>query len=392
MVVSTADASSALCQRPGCTERVKDAGRIYCSRRCRGLASTNRPHTAMERAEARRKKVGEAAAELGPDTSQQAIAEKLGVSQQTVSRDLRELERRGEVKRMPASAVRAAALTSANERKAARAADAIGPAGRCGCAACGDPECDVRPGLCHYPGCTETAPPARQTRVARGWIRGEPTLCCRRHIMWLKRAIDAGHARGLLTGREAADWLGVADITHYLRSGGLEPDVRGPGRLMWFSEATLKRCRSRLANEGSPQLDTRAIAERWFDKRWFPTLVERYGAEEALRRRSGVLARVERRRGARARHRAGAKRKDVLREQLREILRELASQFDLSIFGLNEILAMVGEQAWAEGLDKFREYPADRWGDFDTSYRENLVRRTGYHIATDVKALLVAGK
>jgi hypothetical protein len=54
-------------QHTGEQHTVKDRPLMYCSRRCRGLASTNRPAAAMARAEAKRERVVEMLAELGRD-------------------------------------------------------------------------------------------------------------------------------------------------------------------------------------------------------------------------------------------------------------------------------------------------------------------------------------
>ena len=61
--------------------------------------------------------------------------------------------------------------------------------------------------------------------------------------------------------------------------------------------------------------------------------------------------------------------------------------FDVSAFGRNEILAMVGERAWEENLADFRErYPAGTGG-LDLRYRKHVLERVGRLIGDDVRAV-----
>jgi hypothetical protein len=51
-------------------------------------------------------------------------------------------------------------------------------AGGCGSPTCSDPDCQVKPGACHRPGCTENAAIAVDTCNDRRWVRGYPTKYC----------------------------------------------------------------------------------------------------------------------------------------------------------------------------------------------------------------------
>ena len=212
------------------------------------------------------------------------MASDLGVPQQTISRGLIALERQGRLERRPPEDSRRQALRAGNAAKTARVITALGEPGGCGSWTCRDAGCQVPSGRCHH--CDQLAALAPQSDRRKRWVAGEPMLCCSDHgPMWLTLALRDGRTRGLRTCREAAQWFGVMDIGHYLRNNLLQPDQTGPGRLMWFSEATLKRCQSKVAREGSPQLDDRAAAEHYFDERWADRLVERYGAKATRRRR-----------------------------------------------------------------------------------------------------------
>jgi hypothetical protein len=94
-------------------------------------------------------------------------------------------------------------------------------------------------------------------------------------------AVPEHRAHGLLTGREAAKWLGVADITPYVRARQLEPDERGLGRVLWFTEKTLEGFQRDWAKGGDGR---RAILQgpdarvEWMRARgWLANRAERRG-------------------------------------------------------------------------------------------------------------------
>jgi hypothetical protein len=99
---------------------------------------------------------------------------------------------------------------------------------------------------------------------------------------------------------------------------------------------------------------------------------------------------------------SGRKRKDELREQLREIASEVIKQHselgDLSEISLTSFLAEIGLLAWQRDLTDFRErYPAARGvrGDPDAparGWRKSIADRVRGLIGDDAKALLIATK
>lgn len=299
---------------------------MYCTRACVGGASTNVPRVAMKRAAARRERVRVVVAD-DPNIRQAAIAKRLGLSQQTVSRDMIALEHQGVIERRPASEARAAGLAITNARKLAVALAALGQPGGCGSFTCRDPECQVDPGQCHHTGCVEPAARAPQTAARKRWVAGQPTLCCSSHgPIWLSEALREGRARGLLTAREAAEWLGLADISWYLRTGALKPDDRGRGRILWFAEESLQRFERERARLGRSHLDDLQAAERYYERRWLPNLMETRSASAALCARDEARDRTDRRRQQRARRRAGAKPKTELKAEWRRRFHELRAK------------------------------------------------------------------
>ena len=100
----------------------------------------------------------------------------------------------------------------------------LAEAGRCGSPTCSDPQCEVRPGGCHAPGCLELATIASQNSRGLRWIKGYPTLCCREErcasLVWRESAMERSRRdfdaykkqEGLIDLREAANRLAARGI------------------------------------------------------------------------------------------------------------------------------------------------------------------------------------
>jgi hypothetical protein len=282
------------------------------------------------------------------------------------------LEADGKIMRHPPQEARAAALTKANEDKAAAVRVALGKPGRCGSWTCRDPDCQVPRGQCHH--CSDPAELAPQSDRRKRWVAGKPMLCCSKHgPMWITKALADGRARGLRTGREAAGWLAVADITPYVRAGLLKPDERGPGRLMWFSEQTLKGCERKLAR-GRGHLDKPQAAERHFDVRWLPRLA-RTDVASALASRDEAKARTARRQRQRAARRGRKPSQTPLShhtewlrsyEALRDEMQENYSERrELGLLADGEqppktwhVLLAVAERDWSQHRERWPGYRA----------------------------------
>jgi hypothetical protein len=409
LLADLAPCGSPACRDPECdvpagychhcrTERVKLAKQTHgedrtvrgyplllCSRSCVGRSSRGARRTTSARVVRRRALVADA---WLPDSTPAAIAETLGIRQQTLSRDLIALEAAGAIVRRPANEARTAALAKANENKAAAVPLALGGPGGCGSPTCLDLDCKVPHGRCHFPGCPEPAATPKQSHTAKRHVAGIPALCCSRHVAWLANELREHRARGLVAGREAAAWLGVVDITPYLVAELLTPDERGHGGVLWFTEATLARFERQQARRGNGW--TEETMEGFYRSRWLDAIAASRGVNAALealeRSRSRAAARRKRLRA----RRGGAPTKELLRTELREILAQLDGELDLRAFGRNEILAMVGERAWDEGVGDFREkYPA-AVGGLDLQYRKPVLERVGRLIGHDLKALLTA--
>lgn len=227
--------------------------------------------TVSRRVLARRERVAELYAS---GLVQRVIAERLSEHQQTVSRDLAALEAAGELARRRAAQVRREALERARatkeRRDSERRNELLEHAGGCGSPSCPDPDCEVPHGHCHFPGCGECAAVAPQMRTARRWVAGYPTLCCSRHVVWLARELASGREQGLLTGRELARQIGVADITSRVRAKVVEPDERGRGRVTWYRPETVRQLRRLEAVRVTRARTGNANASclRWYDPEW----------------------------------------------------------------------------------------------------------------------------
>lgn len=255
---------------------------------------------------------------------------------------------------------------------------------------CGD--CNGRqkyePHECERAGCSNIATGGDrfcgQSCAAKArWSAG--TLGDRERENW-RRIMRQHHAatreittgEGVLTLGLVAERLHVSTWTPYAwrRRGLLPVTAHFGGRVLTTEEEHVKTLIRRLAVANHPLLldPGRALVAR----------------SVKTRLRASKPRVIEMRRELIIPHRAGAKRKDELRAELRPILQTLAQRYDLTRFRRNEILAMVGEEAWHARVGDFRDrYPADRWGDFDLSnYRKSVVERVAGLIGPDVKALL----
>jgi hypothetical protein len=341
------------------------------------------------------------------------IAAELRVAPDTVSSYLEEcgvtLRSLSEAARLRTdNEIRGARLLQFNQLRWAQRRDEIrAMAGDCGNAACDKTACSVSYGDCHQVGCEELAIIADESSRNMGWVKGEPKLYCPHHGPMrgadVRAAeIDDAHQRGWVTHGEAAGMLGIDRLAFHVRKGRITPVARACGFTFYAKDDVErlkhlrasraragKRKRAKLSSDGDGRsaLPFDPDVEEKRRARWIAREVEKRGRS---RDEANARARFEAEKRTKLTLRPGGPRKDELRDQLRAILRQISAEYDLSAFGRNEILAMVGEHAWNDHVGDFRErYPADTHGYFALRLRKNVIERVGRLVGDEVKRLKV---
>jgi hypothetical protein len=70
---------------------------------------------------------------------------------------------------------------SIGHRHAELRAKLLAEAGGCGSPTCRNPDCDVKHGQCHWPGCQESAGRPKNSQSRFRWVIGEPAIYCGLH-------------------------------------------------------------------------------------------------------------------------------------------------------------------------------------------------------------------